>query len=354
MIGMPLKPTERWRELTQLLNRISFGGVAALKVEQVKRLCRLYRHVTIDLSKARTHSDDPELVQYLNQLAARAHGQVYRPRPVGLLPLQAFVTVGFPRLVRRRAVAVLVAAAAFYLTALACWLAVARDPEVAYSLFDEGVIKYENVRLEKQHGEYRGNFTFDVEESPFYAVIIIANNTWVCIRAFAMGALGCVPGVLLLIYNGRMLGTLTGVVWTHHHLLDFYSLILTHGVLELTAICIASGAGLLLGWSLIAPGRLPRRQALARVAPDAFGLLAGAVLMLIVAGVIEAHVTPHFPAAVRWSVAGVSGLFLTLYFGLAGRSWSKKPAQGNLQVAVDHRGRQAGRLHVEHVGAHLP
>jgi uncharacterized membrane protein SpoIIM required for sporulation len=128
----------------------------------------------------------------------------------------------------------------------------------------------------------------------------------------------------LLVYNGRMVGTLTGLVWAHGYFLDFYGLILTHGVFELTALCIAAGAGMMLGWSLIAPGTLSRKDALRRSALDAFGLLGGAALMLVVAGIIEAHVTPHFSQPVRWSVASASALALVLYFGFAGRERAQK------------------------------
>jgi uncharacterized membrane protein SpoIIM required for sporulation len=309
----------RWEELNGLLQTAERGGVQRLPVAQVKRLCQLYRQVTIDLSRARADDDDPDLVRYLNHLAARAHGQVYAARPVDVRPLFVFLAGGFPRLVRRHARPLLVSAGAFLLTTLVSFLAVVRDPELAYSLFDENIVEYENVRLEKQQGEYKGNFTFDVAQSPFVAVQIIGNNVRVAATAFALGALFCLPGICLLVYNGRMLGTLTGLVWAHGYGLDFYSLILTHGVLELTAICIAGGAGLMLGWALIAPGPLPRREALRLAARDAFGLLAGAALLLIVAGTIEAYVTPHFGRPVRWGVAGASALFLVAYFGLAGR-----------------------------------
>ena len=73
------------------------------------------------------------------------------------------------------------------------------------------------------------------------------------------------------------------------------------------------------GWAVLAPGRRTRGAALREAAPDAFGLLAGACLILVVAGLIEAFVTPHFPAAVRWATAAASALFLIAYFGLAGR-----------------------------------
>ena len=137
-----------------------------------------------------------------------------------------------------------------------------------------------------------------------------------------LGALLGLPAILMLVYNGRMLGTLWGLTWNHHYFRDFNSLIMTHGVLELSALCIAGGAGLRVGWSLVAPGEVPRRDALRASAREAFGLLGGACLMLVVAGLIEAYITPHFAQSVRWSVAGASALLLGLYLALAGRSSS--------------------------------
>jgi uncharacterized membrane protein SpoIIM required for sporulation len=309
-----------WIELTALLDRADRKGLEALSVEELKQLCRLYRQVTIDLSRARTDGDDPDLIRYLNVLAARAHGRVYAAKRVDLRFGVEFVTHTFPCLVRRHARPLWIAAGFFLLTSLASFLAVVRNPELAYSLFDENMIEFENIRLEKQEGEYRGNFTFDIGASPLFAVVIMGNNILVAIRTFGLGALLCLPGVLSLVFNGRMLGSLSGVVFNHGYMIDFYSLILTHGILELTAICIAGGAGLILGWSLIAPGPLLRREALRRSAVDAFGLLAGSILLLVMAGLIEAYVTPHFPQPVRWAVAAASALFLITYFGWGGKT----------------------------------
>ncbi|HEV3385575.1 MAG TPA: stage II sporulation protein M [Gemmata sp.] len=289
----------------------------------MKRLCRLYRQVAIDLSHARTADEDPSLIQYLNSLAARAHGQVYVSKPLSLLPLFKFVVSGFAQVMRRNWRVLGVSAAIFILTTFASWLAVVRNPELAYSLFDERVVEFENIRLEKQQGEYRGNFTFTVTESPLVAAQIIGNNIKVAIMGFSLGALCCVPGLFLLVYNGRMLGTLSGLVWNGGYFVGFYSLILTHGVLELSAICIATAAGLRLGWALIAPGRVARSDSFRLAAGDAFGLLAGSILMLVVAGIIEAFVTPHFGATTRWSVAIGTGLLFAFYVALAGRGGVK-------------------------------
>jgi uncharacterized membrane protein SpoIIM required for sporulation len=309
---------QRWEELSTLLAKVSKRGIAALTVKQIKQLCRLYRQVTIDLSQARTAGEDPTLVQYLNSLVARAHGQVYRTQGLNLRSLFGFVASGFAQIIRRNWRAVGIAVGIFLLTTVASGLAVVRNPELAYSLFDERMVEYENLRLEKQQGEYRGNFTFSVSESPLIAAEIIGNNVVVAIKGFSFGALACVPGVFLLVINGRMLGTLSGMVWNGGYFLGFYSLILTHGVLELSAICISTAGGLRLGWALIAPGRLARGDAFRLAAGDAFGLLAGSVLVLVVAGIIEAFVTPHFGSTTRWSVAIGTGTLFALYVAFAG------------------------------------
>src|SRR5438132_2069805 len=132
---------ERWEELTDLLNRVDRQGVEALSAPELKRLCQLYRHVAMDLSRARTDGADPELVGYLNYLAARAHGCVYRTSGVDVRPLLRFMVSGFPRLVAAHVRPILVASAAFLLTSLASFLAVVRQPELAFSLFDERIVE---------------------------------------------------------------------------------------------------------------------------------------------------------------------------------------------------------------------
>jgi uncharacterized membrane protein SpoIIM required for sporulation len=303
---------------------VSSRGIGALTVKQIKQVCRLYRQVTIDLSQARAAGDDPAVLQYLNSLAARAHGQVYTTKRVSLRPFLRFITLGFAQVIRRNWSAVGIASAIFLLTTVASGLAVVRNPELAYSLFDERVVEYENIRLEKQEGEYRGNFTFPLEDSPLVAAQIIGNNIKVAILGFSLGALACVLGIFLLVFNGRMLGTLSGLVWNGGYFVGFYSLILTHGVLELSAICISTAGGLRLGWSLLAPGRLSRSDAFRNAAGDAFGLLGGSILMLVVAGIIEAFITPHFASTVRWSVAIGTGTLFALYVLFAGRGQRQK------------------------------
>lgn len=316
---------QRWDQLSALLDRLRWRGIKSLTVDQVKQLCRLYRHATIDLSQARAAGEDPGVVLYLNSLAARAHGQIYIARGVSLRPALRFIASGFAAAIRRNLQVIAVAVGVFLMTTAASALAVFQDPDLAYSLFDPDMVEAENIRLEKQEGEYRGNFTFPPQVSPLMAALIILNNVKVAILGFALGAMGCVLGLFLLIYNGRMLGTLSGLVWNGGYLIGFYSLILTHGVLELSAICIATAGGLRLGWAAIAPGQTTRADAFRLAAKDAFALLAGSIVMLVIAGLIEAYVSPHFGPEVRWSVAATTGILFGLYVLAAGRATHSTP-----------------------------
>jgi uncharacterized membrane protein SpoIIM required for sporulation len=265
------------------------------------------------------------VLRLLNQLVGRAHGQVYRSQNMQLSHAWKFLLTGFPQLVRKHAVLILLTMALFYGTAVATAVAVVHNPLLAYSLFDEDKVEYENIRLEKHQGEYKGNFTFKVEQSSLIGATIIVNNIRVCMLSFATGALLGLPCLIILIFNGRMLGTLEGMMINAGYFVDFNALIWTHGVLELTAICISGAAGLLLAKAIIAPGLLPRRQALKAVAMDALGLLLGCMVMLIFAGLIEAYVTPHFSQSVRFSVAFITGTLLLSYILLAGRSATANP-----------------------------
>jgi len=317
----------RWKYLTHLLDTAEQRGLAALSADEALQLGRLYRQVAIDLARARAAQLHPDEVRYLNHLAARAHGQIYRTRRLNLRPVWLFLLTGFPRLVRRQLVPILIAVGVFLGAAVASFVAVVREPRLAYALFDENVVEFENIRLENQQGEYKGNFTFNVNQSALMAFMIIGNNVLIALRTFALGALLGLPCLIILLYNGRMFGTLEALVFTHGYFLDFNALVLTHGVLELSAICIAGGSGLLLGWAILAPGRRTRRVALREAAGAAFGLLAGACAMLVVAGVIEAYVTPHFGQPVRWSVAAASAVLLGAYLALAGRSGHRPTGQ---------------------------
>jgi uncharacterized membrane protein SpoIIM required for sporulation len=149
-----------------------------------------------------------------------------------------------------------------------------------------------------------------------FASHVTFNNIQVSVVAFALGAL-LIPGIVILAYNGLNVGIVGGLFVSEGQAGTFFGLIAPHGLLELTAVVIAGGAGLRMGWSLLVPGDRTRGAALAEEGRRSVALVLGTVLAFVVAGLIEGFVTPApIPTGVRVAVGvAVEALFLLWVIG---------------------------------------
>jgi uncharacterized membrane protein SpoIIM required for sporulation len=145
---------------------------------------------------------------------------------------------------------------------------------------------------------------------------VISNNIKVSITAFAGGVTFGLLTVYALVTNGLMLGALGAYFSTSPaRARDFWSLILPHGIIELTAISIAGAAGLILGWAMIAPGNLSRWDSLRKASREALPLVGGVAAMLILAGLIEGFFTPSpLSASVKLLFSALTAVGLVFYF----------------------------------------
>jgi uncharacterized membrane protein SpoIIM required for sporulation len=165
-----------------------------------------------------------------------------------------------------------------------------------------------------------------VEERPYISAFIMRNNIQVSFLAFASGLTAGLLTLWVLFMNGLMIGTLTGLTGFHGIGFELWTFVIGHGVIELTIIFIAGGSGLMLGWAILRPGLLRRRDALAQAARKAVYLLLGAVPWLVVAGTIEGFISPNenIPIPVKWMVGIGSGILLYSYLLLAGHERKRK------------------------------
>jgi uncharacterized membrane protein SpoIIM required for sporulation len=156
--------------------------------------------------------------------------------------------------------------------------------------------------------------------------LIITNNIRVAYLTFAAGIVTLGIGTLyLIVFNALMLGALGGLFARAGFGADFWATIAPHGVIELTAIQIAGGAGLLIAAGVLLPGRLRRRDAIAQNGARAGVLIAGVTAMLCVAGIIEGFFSPlRFSADVRASVGIITAIGLVLYFVFCGRGYKPR------------------------------
>lgn len=272
-----------WERFEQLLNAIRWTGGAGLDRAALNELGRLYRQTVADLAYARLYGADPRVVEYLNSLVGRAHGVLYRARRGSLRGGLRLLWYSFPAAVRRcwRFVALAIALTLF--GAFVSFLMITNDPTLAQTLVPpEWRPVFEHWKQGKQYQP--GQSGLAAVMSSFYFI----NNSRVALLAFGLGVLWGVPTVYLLIVNGYLLGLLAGEMY-HVGKLGFLLVsIYPHGVPELGAVFLCGGAGLMLGRAMIAPGDLTRSEAVRQVAPDAFWMLAGSLVLILLAAFIEA------------------------------------------------------------------
>ena len=152
---------------------------------------------------------------------------------------------------------------------------------------------------------------------------IFTNNIRVTFYAFALGAMLGVGTLYILAYNGAMFGAIIALTYRAGFGNDLLSFVVGHGVIELSCIFIAGGAGLLIGTALLMPGDLSRGDALKSRGMEAVRLIVGCVPLLVVAGIIEGFISPQpIPAAIKIGIGTLTGLVLYSYLLLAGRDVS--------------------------------
>jgi uncharacterized membrane protein SpoIIM required for sporulation len=308
-----------WQALSNLLDK-SQTDLRGLSESQVRDLARLYRSATSDLALAQRDFPRNEITTYLNQLVARAHAVVYRSEPLAWKRLWYFATTGFPRLFRETWVFTFIAALLFIVPAIGSGVTTYLHPETATLLLPAGAQHLISTVEDKKLW-----IDIPVEERPYTSAFIMQNNIRVSFLAFASGLTAGLMTLWVLFFNGLIMGTLTGLTSFHGIGFELWTFVIGHGVIELSVIFISGGSGLMLGWAILQPGLLRRRDALAQAAQKSVYLLLGAVPWLVVAGMIEGFISPNEAIAIplKWAIGTVSGILLYSYLLLAGRETKK-------------------------------
>ena len=300
----------KWKRLEELTARASRLRLKSLSGEEVREFGQLYRRTAADLAIAREEVRDQRLVNYLNYLVGRAHGAIYRSESSGFGVFVLFFRYEFPAVFRKTfrytltAFLVFVIAAAF--AATTC-------------LLDEGFADRIAPQLRRDIADHR-NWPEQVNKAnPLASTSILSNNIQVTFFAFAGGVAAGVGTLFVLAQNGLLLGMVFSLCF-RYRFWDIPIFVAAHGVIELTAIFIAGGAGLLIGKALLMPGELRRIDALVENGRLAIKLILGCIPMLVIAGVIEGFISPaHIAPAYKFSISTLSAVVMTLYFLKADR-----------------------------------
>ncbi|HEU5002643.1 MAG TPA: stage II sporulation protein M [Actinomycetota bacterium] len=284
------------------------AGLSRLSGPEIDDVVRLYLRASAQLAEVRTRHRDPRLEAYLNRLVTTAHNALYGSRVTSVRDALRLLGVRYQEAARRTLPYIVVCAVITVVLAAATQLWVAGSRSVRAGILP-GV-----SRQALQHGHHAVNLG---APAPDISGFIFVHNVQVAVLSFIVGIALCGVTLYLVALQAVNLGTLSGTFQALGYSGRFWSLILPHGLLELSAICIAAGAGLRMGWAIIAPGDRTRADALTAEALDAVLVVLGVVPAFALAALIEGFVTPSGinPAiSITLGVVVATG-YLTLLFG---------------------------------------
>lgn len=281
-----------------------------------------YRRVCENLALAQSRAYPMHLVTRLEDLAQSAHQLIYRRQDYGLQALGRLLRRDLPRAVRAEGRLVLVALALFALPLLVSLALSMAGPDFPLRVLEARQLReFESMYADGK--SHMGRVREAATDWQMFGVYIL-NNVGIGFRCFGAGILAGVGSAFLLLYNGLVMGAVTGHltrVDLGHNLWPFVA---THSAFELTGIVLSGAAGLRMGLGWLAPGRRTRLQALRTAALAAVPLVYAAFFLLVVAAFVEAFWSPAAWVApwVKYSVAGVCWALVPAWLLLMGRGGS--------------------------------
>ncbi|MFE3775050.1 stage II sporulation protein M [Streptomyces sp. NPDC059122] len=300
-----------WDRLDSLLRR-----KRRLNGAEADELVTLYQRTTTHLSLLLSSAPDPALTGRLTSLVARARSKVTGARTSSWRDTARFFTTSFPAAVYRlRHWWIPTAVLSLTVAALLGWW-IAAHPEVQSALGAPQELR----EMTRPGGDYETYYSN--HPAAAFAAQVWTNNAQAVALCLVLGAFLGLPVLWILFENMLNLGAGLGLMSSAGRLDTFLGLILPHGLLELTAVFVAAGIGLRLGWTVVDPGPRPRRTALAEEGRTALGVAIGLAAVLFVSGVLEGFVTPSgLPTWARITIGILAELaFLTYVYVLGGRA----------------------------------
>ena len=314
----------QWAALEAVLNKLENDSGQKLPLDQLRQFHYLYERASADLAKLATFSSEPQTRRYLESLVARAYGEIHETRQKQRrLSLLAWFFHTLPQTFRRHLNAFWLSLAITLAGVVFGGFAVAFDPEAKSAVLPEmfsGHLGDPTERVAREERNLKGR---SAGQMTSFSAQLMTNNIRVSILALALGMTFGIGTVLVLFYNGVILGLIAVDYAQAGQTTFLLGWLLPHGVIEIPAILIGGQAGLMLAGALIGwEQRIRVSERLRLLARDLVTLIFGVVLMLIWAGIVEAFLSqyhePVLPYALKIGFGLVELILLIIFLGRCG------------------------------------
>lgn len=310
---------DNWQRLEELLSMLKGSSLRGLSRVEVREFGELYRRTASDLAIARAETRDPKLINYLNSLVIRAHGRIYRAESEGVNLIFKFFSKDFPATLRANWRYMAVAGGIFLGFAIFGFIATWINPDFTQFVGLSGVT--EQIQSNNQW------WTDLNSANQVGASFIMSNNIIVTFKAFAMGALFGVGAIYDIAFFGAHVGSVFGACYKLNPPFGdaLAGFVVGHGVIEISTVFFCGGAGMMIGYAIIDPGELTRKQALKKKGVEAARIVIGCACLLVIAGLIEGFLSPSdLPIYFKIWTGVLTGIVMYSYFIFAGTSESEK------------------------------
>ncbi len=324
-----IQHTPDWERLEELVQKASARG-SRLEGDELDELLARYQRTSSHLSHVRSTYGDPQITARLTRTIAGARAVIYGAQPKARGALRGFFLHTFPAAVWVARRAILISALAFFIPAIAAGVWISNSSSAIDALTTPAL---REAYIENDFEAY-----YSSAPAAEFSTQVLINNIQVSFLAFVTGIAFAIPTLLVLAFNGALIGQAAGLFHDAGEAGRFWGLILPHGLLEITAIIVAGGAGLKLGWSLVAPGDRTRADALVDEAQRAASIIIGLIIVFIIAGLIEGFVTPS--PLDTWARVSIGA---AAFFAF----WSYVLALGPTAAALGHTGSITDSIRIE-------
>jgi len=316
--------TERvyWNELQALLDRLRLEPGWRMSIPEIERLHYLYERCSADLVRLDTFATEPQLRAYVESLVSRAYAEIHETRARARKIRWGAFVAAFPRAFRRHLGAFRLAVG---LTLAGCafgWFAIRVDPDAKAVLMPfpglmgspaKRVAEEESAKTDRLHG-HKASFSAQ----------LMTHNIQVTVMTLAAGVTWGVGTIILLFYNGVILGAVAADYVGAGYGQFLAGWLLPHGAIEIPAILLGGQCGLVLAGALIGWGeRTSRTERLRAVAPDLLAIALGAAALLVWEGIVEAFVSQYHQPVLPYSLKIAFGVLemaaLSIFLSRVGR-----------------------------------
>jgi uncharacterized membrane protein SpoIIM required for sporulation len=272
--------SERWREVELFLSKKT-------SFQDPDKLAELFIQLTDDLSYSKTFYPQSKTTQYLNSLTSKLHQSVYKNKKEKRSRIISFWKYELPEIFFARRKELLISFVVFFIAVVIGVVSSEGDIGFVRLILGDSYVNMtqENIKNDDPLAVYKQMNGVDM----FMGITF--NNIRVSFYAFISGLFLSVGTILLLLYNGIMLGTFHHLFYTQDLLFKSLSIVWIHGTLEISSIIIAGAAGLILGNSILFPKTYSRRQSFLISAKDGVKIIIGLIPLFIAAGFLESFVT---------------------------------------------------------------